>query len=195
MSLIRKGSKSDKAAVVFEIGERVTVKGYDGEGTVRFVGKEAGGGKSRVGIEMDGPVGKNNGTVKGHTYFKCKKKRGLLSLPKNVRCANGEVKREHDDSGGDSSSAGGAGVLAALRMKETGNATPLGDAAGIVAVESKQKATPLPSEEKQMTVRERLAAAKAKDEAERAAKKGKRGNVSHKERFQSQRVSNGGWRG
>jgi hypothetical protein len=53
-----------KKKVVFEEGQRVTADGYEGEGTVRFVGKEAGGGKSRVGVEMDAPVGKNRGTVK-----------------------------------------------------------------------------------------------------------------------------------
>ena len=44
--------------------------GYDGKGTIRFVGKHFESGSARVGVEMDTMVGKNNGTVKGHEYFK-----------------------------------------------------------------------------------------------------------------------------
>lgn len=48
-----------------DVGKRVTVEGYDDvKGTIRFVGKHAKDGTLRVGVELDTPVGKNNGTVK-----------------------------------------------------------------------------------------------------------------------------------
>ena len=49
-----------------DIGKRVTVAGYDDcKGTIRFVGMHATERTKRVGVELDKPVGKNNGTVKG----------------------------------------------------------------------------------------------------------------------------------
>ena len=44
----------------FKVGDRVTVEGFDGEGTVQFVGKGSDGtkveGKSRVGVHLDDKV-------------------------------------------------------------------------------------------------------------------------------------------
>ena len=45
------------------VGSRVAVEGK-GNGVVRFVGLHAENGKPRIGVELDDPVGKNNGTVK-----------------------------------------------------------------------------------------------------------------------------------
>ena len=45
------------------VGSRVAVKGK-GTGVVRFVGRHAENGQPRIGVELDDPVGKNNGTVK-----------------------------------------------------------------------------------------------------------------------------------
>lgn len=48
-----------------DVGKRVTVEGYEGmKGTIRFVGKHIKEGTTRIGVELDKPVGKNNGTVK-----------------------------------------------------------------------------------------------------------------------------------
>lgn len=48
-----------------DVGKRVVVQGHDGvKGTIRFVGEHAEDGTARVGVEMDDPVGKNNGKVK-----------------------------------------------------------------------------------------------------------------------------------
>ena len=47
-----------------DVGKRVLVQGYDGKGTIRFVGEHAEDGTARVGVEMDDSVGKNNGKVK-----------------------------------------------------------------------------------------------------------------------------------
>ncbi len=44
------------------VGRRVSVKGY-GDGTLRFYGPHKVDGFPRCGIELDKPLGKNNGTV------------------------------------------------------------------------------------------------------------------------------------
>lgn len=49
----------------FEEGDRVTVDGYAGEGTVLFVGFHINTGGARVGVSLDGGGGNNNGVVKG----------------------------------------------------------------------------------------------------------------------------------
>lgn len=68
-----------------DIGKRVTVQGYEGvTGTIRFVGKHVVEKTLRVGVELDKPVGKSNGTVKGHSYFECSPKHGILIKPGKV---------------------------------------------------------------------------------------------------------------
>ena len=63
------------------IGDRVTVSGYQGAGFVRFIGvinTQRTDGKVRLGVELDLPNGKHDGTVGGHAYFSCAAKHGLL---------------------------------------------------------------------------------------------------------------------
>ena len=67
-------ASTKKPAKQSMVGKRVTVEGYAGVGTVRFAGKHMETGAARYGVEMDDPVGLNNGTVKGHLYFTCKPK-------------------------------------------------------------------------------------------------------------------------
>ena len=54
-------------------------------GVVRFVGRRVDDGKSRVGVELRKPVGKNNGTVGGHRYFECAPNHGVLAIPGKVK--------------------------------------------------------------------------------------------------------------
>ena len=76
------------------VGDRVTVAGK-GAGIARFVGNHAIAGTPRIGIELDEPRGKHNGTIKGHTpgaghvatlhqYFLCKDLHGILVNPEIV---------------------------------------------------------------------------------------------------------------
>jgi len=51
--------------------DRVKVDGYDGLGTVRFAGDHKTTGKPRVGVELDRPLGKHDGTTGGNKYFVC----------------------------------------------------------------------------------------------------------------------------
>ena len=46
-----------------DVGKRVTVMGYDCQGTLRFYGMHAKHGTLRCGVEFDDPVGKNDGTI------------------------------------------------------------------------------------------------------------------------------------
>lgn len=74
--------KNNHSSVRFKVGDRVVVDGFEGAATVRFVGAHHLLGKPRIGVEFDNDgVGKHNGTVKGHCYFTCKNKRGLLCKP------------------------------------------------------------------------------------------------------------------
>ena len=66
------------------VGERVRVDGYDCDGTLQFFGPHKSQPGSRCGVELDEPIGKNSGKVKGHRYFPCAKKCGLLCVPKKV---------------------------------------------------------------------------------------------------------------
>lgn len=74
------------------VGDRVTVKGYEEcSGTLRFFGPHAESGATRCGVELDLPIGKNNGTVKGHKYFECAAKCGCLVAPSKVTILSGDV--------------------------------------------------------------------------------------------------------
>eukprot|EP00050_Salpingoeca_kvevrii_P021077 m.106063 g.106063 ORF g.106063 m.106063 type:complete len:462 (-) comp9166_c0_seq1:956-2341(-) len=66
------------------IGARVFVRGY-GEGVLRFYGPHKQSPGQRCGVELDEPVGKNNGTVRGHEYFRCDPKHGILCTTNLVK--------------------------------------------------------------------------------------------------------------
>jgi len=66
-----------------KIGERCEVQSGDGtidrRGTIRFVGKAAiGKGGIWVGVEMDEPTGKGDGSVDGVRYFQCSPKHAVF---------------------------------------------------------------------------------------------------------------------
>ena len=59
---------------------------YNGKvGTVRFAGTTEFKEGIWVGIELNEPVGKNDGSVLGVQYFKCPPKFGLFALPHKVQ--------------------------------------------------------------------------------------------------------------
>lgn len=73
-------------AETLPIGTRVTVAGYEGcAGTVAFAGNHAVDKQPRYGVELDQPIGKNNGTVSGHVYFACGPNRGVLVARQKVQ--------------------------------------------------------------------------------------------------------------
>jgi dynactin complex subunit len=64
------------------------VDGYSCEGVLRFYGSHHAKGVERCGVELDEPVGKNNGIVDGHEYFRCGESKGLLMVPAKVLSTN-----------------------------------------------------------------------------------------------------------
>ena len=70
---------------VVAVGDRVLVTGAPvGTGTVRFVGYHHVKGDPQVGVELDNPVGMNNGTIGRYTYFECPEDHGLLLSPRQI---------------------------------------------------------------------------------------------------------------
>eukprot|EP00912_Choanoflagellata_sp_UC4_P001019 UC4_evm2s628 len=71
-----------------DIGKRVSIKTKPGVGaTLRFVGKVAFKPPSHppwAGVELDKPLGKSDGQVKGKRYFRCKAMHGSMLPVKNV---------------------------------------------------------------------------------------------------------------
>ena len=67
------------------MGKRVRVDGYACGGVLQFFGNHKVKNIPRCGVELDQPVGKNNGTVGGHVYFKCADNHGVLVGPRKVK--------------------------------------------------------------------------------------------------------------
>lgn len=70
------GSESCQSNFELFVGARVNIRGENG--TVRFVGPVHYAKGDFVGVELDLPHGKNNGTVKGVTYFECEPQHGTM---------------------------------------------------------------------------------------------------------------------
>ncbi|XP_059615557.1 kinesin-like protein KIF13B isoform X4 [Phlebotomus argentipes] len=60
------------------VGESVLIRPYNTSGVISFVGGTHFQGGTWVGVELDTPTGKNDGTVQGITYFTCKPKHGIF---------------------------------------------------------------------------------------------------------------------
>lgn len=69
-----------------KIGTPVLVHGK-APGIIRFVGPTAYAKRDFVGVELAEPTGKNNGTVKGVTYFTCPPRHGIMVRPSDVQAA------------------------------------------------------------------------------------------------------------
>nr|XP_055042010.1 kinesin-like protein KIF13B isoform X1 [Misgurnus anguillicaudatus]XP_055042011.1 kinesin-like protein KIF13B isoform X1 [Misgurnus anguillicaudatus] len=74
-------------------GEYVTV-GTNKSGTVRYVGPTDFAKGVWVGVELDVPAGKNDGSVGGRHYFHCNPGYGVLVRPDRVTKATGSAKRK-----------------------------------------------------------------------------------------------------
>ncbi|KFV02195.1 Kinesin-like KIF13B [Tauraco erythrolophus] len=73
-------------------GEYVTV-GTNKTGTVRYIGPTDFQEGTWVGVELDLPSGKNDGSIGGKQYFRCNPGYGLLVKPGRVKKATGPARR------------------------------------------------------------------------------------------------------
>jgi len=123
----KKGGKKPGKISEADLGSRVSVAEYASEGTLRFVGQHAESGKLRCGVELDDPVGKNNGTVKkkGAVYFVCADGHGVLTKPDKVTIIGppAELPLSGDQGDGNLSNANNHRAL-----KDAGPAAPDEDA-------------------------------------------------------------------
>ena len=81
-----RGDDERKTGPALVVGMRVLVHGKL-QGVLRFAGRTAFGDPKITrwyGIELDDPVGKNDGSVNGVRYFKAASKHGLFTLPSNA---------------------------------------------------------------------------------------------------------------
>ncbi|NXO90211.1 KI13B protein, partial [Certhia brachydactyla] len=114
-------------------GEYVTV-GSNKMGTVRYIGPTDFQEGTWVGVELDLPSGKNDGSIGGKQYFRCNPGYGLLVKPGRVRKATGPARRrstglrlqgaagaENRRSGNFSGSASNLASLTALAKAEGGS--------------------------------------------------------------------------
>ncbi|CAD0206474.1 unnamed protein product [Chrysodeixis includens] len=60
------------------LGQRVIVVGKDVKGSVAYVGLPTFATGKWIGVILDEPKGKNNGTVRGHAYFTCEENYGVF---------------------------------------------------------------------------------------------------------------------
>jgi tubulin-folding cofactor B len=80
--------REEPQPVGIEPGQRCEVELADGShhrGIVRYVGKRDGAKGFWVGVELDEPFGKNNGTLNGKTYFECDENFGVFVKPVKVK--------------------------------------------------------------------------------------------------------------
>ena len=84
-----KRAKRELPTEVFVVGQRISIPGKDGAlGCTRFVGQTSFMDGTWVGVELDAPIGKHDGTVDGVRYFSCKPLHGLMLRPERARLAD-----------------------------------------------------------------------------------------------------------
>ncbi|XP_045473186.1 restin homolog isoform X4 [Harmonia axyridis] len=74
-------SMSTSVIIDYKLGDRVIIKSSQGSkvGTVRFIGYTEFAAGEWVGVELDDPRGKNDGSVEGKRYFTCQPNFGLFA--------------------------------------------------------------------------------------------------------------------
>ncbi|CAJ1359574.1 unnamed protein product [Effrenium voratum] len=81
----QEASPANADASQFAVGARVLVRTLENvQGTVRFNGSTQFAEGEWLGVELDQPQGKNDGTVRGVAYFSCPPLHGLFARPGNL---------------------------------------------------------------------------------------------------------------
>lgn len=82
-SSFKKSTTSLSGPDGFEIGDRVITSGNK-LGTISYIGKTQFSSGTWIGVTLDEPLGKNDGSVSGVEYFRCLPKYGIFCRPENV---------------------------------------------------------------------------------------------------------------
>lgn len=61
----------------FKVGRRVEIAGKDVQGVIAFYGPTSFASGKWIGVKLDEPKGKNNGSVKGQVYFQVRSNRQI----------------------------------------------------------------------------------------------------------------------
>ena len=83
------------------VGNRVSTT--NGKGIVRFVGATSFAAGKWIGVELDGPTGKNNGSVQGKSYFSCRDGYGVFVRPAGAKLVDVSTRRSIDETSRDQS--------------------------------------------------------------------------------------------
>ncbi|KPJ16384.1 Dynactin subunit 1 [Papilio machaon] len=75
---------------VLSLGQRVILVAKDVKGTVAYVGYPTFASGRWVGVILDEPKGKNNGTLRGHAYFRCEDNYGVFVRPTQIQLLDGD---------------------------------------------------------------------------------------------------------
>ncbi|XP_031733157.1 kinesin-like protein KIF13B isoform X1 [Anarrhichthys ocellatus] len=127
LEIISDSEEGDAAAVLpdwLKEGEFVTV-GNNKSGTVQYVGPTDFAEGTWVGVELEVPAGKNDGSVGGKHYFHCNPGYGVLVRPDRVSRAGGKRRRQQQKrrSANLSGSSPNLAALTALAKGEGGGAS------------------------------------------------------------------------
>uniref|UniRef100_A0A8C9Z6U2 Kinesin family member 13B n=1 Tax=Sander lucioperca TaxID=283035 RepID=A0A8C9Z6U2_SANLU len=128
LEMISDSEEGDATAVLpdwLKEGEFVTV-GNNKNGTVRYVGPTDFAEGTWVGVELEVPAGKNDGSVCGKHYFHCNPGYGVLIRPDRVSRASGKRRRQQQKrrSANLSGSSPNLAALTALAKGGGGGAAP-----------------------------------------------------------------------
>jgi dynactin 1 len=77
------------------VGSRVSTA--NGTGVVRFAGTTAFQAGKWIGVELDSPTGKNNGTVQGKAYFSCRDGHGVFVRPAGIKIIDVSPRKSLDE--------------------------------------------------------------------------------------------------
>ncbi|CAG2065232.1 unnamed protein product, partial [Timema podura] len=69
---------SENRLMNVKVNQRVEVTGKDVRGVVAYVGSTMFASGKWIGVVLDEPRGKNNGSIQGKTYFQCKENHGMF---------------------------------------------------------------------------------------------------------------------